>query len=225
MNDFDYEVLQRKRLAKQARYVKRGSRSKKCSLPSDGITRKGWKRMNGEIVTYDLSRPMDWATFKSMSVDLQREYILKLREKYNATCKQFATMFGVGYWAVYEYLSGTLGVTGVAKHRMSAKNREDWEEFITRPDDYEPKECDACSVETTEDISTSIGKFTSKGIEIDDSVTTEKTDDLSPAMHMDSMIFSFSGKLNAEGIYNSIKDALADNPEGTIRIEMQFVKE
>lgn len=229
INDFDWEVLQKKRLAKQAKYVKRGSRSKKCSLPSDRITRKEWNRMNGEIATYNLNRPMDWKTFKSMSIDLQREYILKLREKYNATCKQFAQLFGVGYWAVYEHVAGTLKITGGAKHKMSDSDREAWEKFVTNTkklatNDYESEEGNTCFVET-EDISTSIEKITSKGIAIDDSDAAEESNDSISTMHMDSMTFTFSGKLNAEAVYNSIKTALTDNPEGTICIEIQFVKE
>ena len=34
MNDFDFDCLQKKRLAQQAKYRKRGSKSKKCT-PSD----------------------------------------------------------------------------------------------------------------------------------------------------------------------------------------------
>lgn len=37
MNDFDYENLQKKRLARNA-YAKKGSRSKKCTLPDDYLT-------------------------------------------------------------------------------------------------------------------------------------------------------------------------------------------
>ena len=38
MNDFDYDALQKKRIAAGARHMKRGSRSKRCSLPSDNLT-------------------------------------------------------------------------------------------------------------------------------------------------------------------------------------------
>ena len=40
MRDFDYEVLQRKRIAQQAKHKKKGSKTCKCSLPSDYLTAK-----------------------------------------------------------------------------------------------------------------------------------------------------------------------------------------
>lgn len=40
MTDFDYDVKQRRELARAAKYRKRGSKSKKCTLPSDYLTQK-----------------------------------------------------------------------------------------------------------------------------------------------------------------------------------------
>ena len=35
MNDFEFDCLQKKRLAQQAKYRKRGSKSKKCPMSTD----------------------------------------------------------------------------------------------------------------------------------------------------------------------------------------------
>lgn len=51
MNDFDYEVMQRKRLARQAFHRKSGSKSKKCPMSTDHMTRKQWLERCGESVT------------------------------------------------------------------------------------------------------------------------------------------------------------------------------
>ena len=60
MNDFDYDALQKKRIASGAFHMKRGSRSKRCSLPSDNLTPAQLKRRNGPVSTYKLDQPMSW---------------------------------------------------------------------------------------------------------------------------------------------------------------------
>lgn len=103
MKDFDYEVLQRKRLASQARYRKNGSKSKKCSLPSDGMSHKQWKERNGEVMEYNLSKPMSWKAFTKMPLDLQRKYLENLRDKYEVTAtavaEQLFDIQATSFWA------------------------------------------------------------------------------------------------------------------------------
>lgn len=95
MNDFDYDVLQKKRTAAGARHMKRGSRSKRCSLPSDNLTPAQLKRRNGPVSTYKLDEPMRWDDFKSMPVDLQKRYMSNLIETYGATNEMLGDMFYV----------------------------------------------------------------------------------------------------------------------------------
>ena len=93
MNDFDYDVLQKKRTAAGARHMKRGSRSKRCSLPSDNLTPAQLKRRNGPVSTYKLDEPMRWDDFKDMPVDLQKQYLTNLVETYGATNEMLGDMF------------------------------------------------------------------------------------------------------------------------------------
>ena len=95
MNDFDYDALQKKRIAAGARRMKRGSRSKRCSLPSDHLTPAQLKRRNGPVSTYKLDEPMRWDDFKSMPVDLQKQYLTYLVETYGATNEMLGDMFYV----------------------------------------------------------------------------------------------------------------------------------
>ena len=95
MNDFDYDVLQKKRTAAGARHMKRGSRSKRCSLPSDNLTPAQLKRRNGPVSTYKLDEPMRWDDFKAMPVDLQKQYLTNLVETYGATNEMLGDMFYV----------------------------------------------------------------------------------------------------------------------------------
>ena len=95
MNDFDYDALQKKRIAAGARHMKRGSRSKRCSLPSDNLTPAQLKRRNGPVSTYKLDAPMMWDDFKAMPVDLQKKYLTYLVETYGATNEMLGDMFYV----------------------------------------------------------------------------------------------------------------------------------
>lgn len=95
MNDFDYDALQKKRIAAGARHMKRGSRSKRCSLPSDNLTPAQLKRRNGPVSTYKLDAPMGWDDFKAMPVDLQKKYLTNLVETYGATNEMLGDMFYV----------------------------------------------------------------------------------------------------------------------------------
>ena len=95
MNDFDYEVKQKRELARAARYRKRGSKSKKCSLPSDYLTQKQLRERNGNVEYYSLNAPMKWATYKTMPDDLKAEYITSLANRYHVTQTDIAEMMGV----------------------------------------------------------------------------------------------------------------------------------
>ena len=95
MNDFDYDALQKKRIAAGARHMKRGSRSKRCSLPSDNLTPAQLKRRNGPVSTYKLDAPMRWDDFKAMPMDLQKQYLTNLVETYGATNEMLGDMFYV----------------------------------------------------------------------------------------------------------------------------------
>lgn len=84
MNDFEWDALQKKRIAAGARHMRRGSKSKKCALPSDYMTQAEWKRRNGKVSTYNMNQPMNWTEFRDMPVDLQQSYIESLQRRFGA---------------------------------------------------------------------------------------------------------------------------------------------
>ena len=93
MHDFDYDAMQKKRIARGASHMKRGSKSKKCTLPSDYLTAAQKRRLNGPVSTYKLDEPMNWESFKAMPEDLQKKYILRLQENYGANDEMIGKMF------------------------------------------------------------------------------------------------------------------------------------
>lgn len=141
MRDFDYEVWQRKILARQAKHKKNGSKSRQCSLPSDRMTNKQWKERCGEVVTYDLGRPMGWIEFKSMPADMKKEYVERLIQKYSVTASDLARMFGCGATAVTKLCkSDDVGIEFHAGKRMNAEQRARFAEFLSVAEPCQPDE-------------------------------------------------------------------------------------
>lgn len=107
MNDAQYTFQQtsqeRKRTGRGAAARKNGSKSKKCSLPSDNLTESQKKKLNGECKKYDLSGPMNWKQFIAMPKDLQSEYIRKI-VSYGGGKRDAAEMFGCTVGALSQYL-------------------------------------------------------------------------------------------------------------------------
>lgn len=70
--------------------VRQGGRT--VRLPSDNLTAKQRKELNGKVMTYDISMPTVWAEFKNWPVNLKCEYIRRLEEKYNVSTREIAEM-------------------------------------------------------------------------------------------------------------------------------------
>lgn len=86
---------ERKRVGRGAFAKKGGSKSKKCSLPTDYMTRKEILKMNGEIETYKLNVPRKWEEYKQLPTDIRKAYLENLFGKYCGTETAVAKMFGV----------------------------------------------------------------------------------------------------------------------------------
>lgn len=78
MNDFDYDIVQKKRVARGA-FAHVNRKRGKCRLPSDYLTAAQKKAMNGAVKTYNITRPMPLDEFKGMPDDLQREYLRNMQ--------------------------------------------------------------------------------------------------------------------------------------------------
>lgn len=54
----------------------------RVKFPSDYLSKKELKAMNGVVKSYNLNKPMTWKEFRSMPQDLQVMYIKKLRNEF-----------------------------------------------------------------------------------------------------------------------------------------------
>lgn len=118
MHDFDYDAMQKKRIARGASHMKRGGKSKKCTLPSDYLTAAQKRKLNGPVSTYKLDEPMSWESFKAMPEDLQKKYILNLQETYQANNDMLGKMFGVTGVSVCR-MRHALGVGAMGQSKMT----------------------------------------------------------------------------------------------------------
>lgn len=83
MNDFDWDCLQKKRIARNA--SKRVGLRKGCTLPSDSLTKAQRDKLNGEVISVTLNKPISWEEYKELPKELQTEYINALVRKYGVS--------------------------------------------------------------------------------------------------------------------------------------------
>lgn len=131
MNDFDYDVLQKKRIASGAKHIKHGSKSKKCTLPSDYLTAKQRKELNGTMDTYKLDVPMEWKSFKKMPLDIQQEYISRLQERFEPRQDAVASMFGVRATSMNHYFhQNGLKWVNTGRKLQNLELVQEWQKFL-----------------------------------------------------------------------------------------------
>jgi hypothetical protein len=170
MSVFYEEVRRGKELAKGSRHRKNGSKSRKCSLPSDRLTEKQRKKLNGDIMSYQLKQPKTWEQFKAMPVDIQQEFVMCLQSEFNIGTAQFAAMFGIAkntFWLHCNKHDLRLKRSGY--RMMSIANSMAWGAFLKSGS--QAPISDAPDVPTTstptQEVSGDTGRSTgSKGMEM-----------------------------------------------------------
>jgi len=134
MNDFDYDVKEKKRIARGAFAKKGGSRSKRCTLPGDYLSAAEKRKLSTTLVSANLKAPMDWATFKNLPTEIKREYLEWLIGTYGARQNWVAKdMFGISKEAFRLYLNAhepTLTNVFPLSGRFKAEQREKWLAFV-----------------------------------------------------------------------------------------------
>ena len=129
MNDFDYDAMQKKRIARGYHNKVRPKRG--CTLPSDYLTKKEKEKMNGEVHTYSLQQPMSWEQFKVLPNDLKKEYLEYLKENFNASNYMVAEMLGVskGFFSNYLATCSIQGRHGGSNPRPDALEKKAFKEW------------------------------------------------------------------------------------------------
>jgi len=127
---FNDDVREKKKIAGQARYRKRGSRSKKCTLSTDRMTHKQWLERCGETVTYNINKPIAWEEFCKLPIHIQKEYLLNLIKQYSTTASDLARMFGITAQTVSKHCSADeIGIRFTPGKRMTKEARQAFDAF------------------------------------------------------------------------------------------------
>ena len=203
MTEFDYDVMQRKRLARQAQYKKNGPKSRKCTLPHDHLTPAQLRKKNGEVICFNMNKPIrSWKEFRGLSRESAVEYIQKLGDQYRPSVGDLSRMFGCSYNAVKSYLTG-IGAP-LQSGRMPVEFRAAWDEFLKDPEEVAPEEAEpeeapveAVTEEEPEEAKTTVSE---------------------PPMHMKEFSIEFSGNISYAGIVNSLRCILGDAPSGSVKV-------
>ena len=101
MTDAEYLFRQtsseRKRIGR-GDYNKKRQGGKVIRFPSDGLSRKEKKALNGEVMTYRFYKPITWEEFKKLPNDIRQEYLDMIKEKFGLIPGPLmAESFGVVY--------------------------------------------------------------------------------------------------------------------------------
>lgn len=133
MDDFTYDCLQKKRIAQSAK--KRVGLRKGCILPSDYLTPAQKKKLNGDVISVNLNKPISYKYFKVLSEDMQTMYYNHLVDEFGVLQADIAKMFGVTNNSLCSYLSKR----GISVHKQTntkadqlrrKANEEKWQLFL-----------------------------------------------------------------------------------------------
>lgn len=93
---FREECADRKRTARGAFNKKtHNGKGGRVKFPSDYLSEKEKRKMNGEIKTFKMNQPISWEEFKTYPDDIKRQYIRSLRVRFQVPDKLIAEMMGV----------------------------------------------------------------------------------------------------------------------------------
>ena len=82
MKEFYDTVRERKALVPSAAHRVCGSKSKKCSLPSDSLTDAQKRKLSGPVRTYSPTKPCTWDEFKCMPKDIAQEWLDNVQNEF-----------------------------------------------------------------------------------------------------------------------------------------------
>ena len=80
---FQQDIREKKAAGRGAFHKKCGSKSKKCTLPSDYLTRKEKAKLNSECKSWSMKKFYSWEEFKQMPDDIRLQYVHSLINRYN----------------------------------------------------------------------------------------------------------------------------------------------
>lgn len=109
MTDIQYvyqsDIHEKKSTGRGVFHKKNGSKSKKCTMPSDYLSIKEKMGMSGECKTYNMRKFYTYEEFKQFPDDIQLQYLNSLINRYDVTIAAIADeLFHITPAGLYKYL-------------------------------------------------------------------------------------------------------------------------
>ena len=102
---FQQDIKEKKAAGRGAFHRKCGSKSKKCTLPHERLTKKELEKMNGEVMTYNPNAWYSWEEFMKLPDEYQTKYVNSLMTRYNCSFAAVAeVVFGKKSTNLYAFL-------------------------------------------------------------------------------------------------------------------------
>lgn len=132
MNEAAYAFVstskERKQLGQSARKRVTG-KSKYVTMPSDNLTPKERKELNGKLSTYEMDKPHTYLELLAFPKDIRKEYLQGIMDKYHPSINDLAySMLHCGRNTALELLKG-LGVNWERSYR-NATQKFEWRVFL-----------------------------------------------------------------------------------------------
>lgn len=125
---YTQDIRDKKSTARSASKTNRKGKGP-VKLPSDYLTKKEFKKMNGEVQNYNMSKRVNWSVFKFWPKDIQQEYLNKINDKLKATMKDLSEMFRCSVPTINRYFDDHGLVYQSDRGRRSCKEDPEWKKF------------------------------------------------------------------------------------------------
>lgn len=158
---FTQDIREKKQVARSASKTNRQGKGP-VKLPSDYMSKKELKKMNGEIMNYNLSQAVNWQNFKFWPKDIQQEYLNKI----NDTFLDLERVFKTTVTTIRLYFKSRGLVYQSEKGRRTVKDTPVFQDFcegILRIKKVEVEKCFTDKIETDIWPCLNCGSFTVTG--------------------------------------------------------------
>ena len=167
----------------------------RVKFPSDYLSKKELKAMNGDVKSYNFNKPMTWEEFRSMPQDLQIMYIKKLRNEFGVPDIVLSKAMGIcksSFSKAMKDLNLSLGKSAGATGKQwlnsekSSKFSEYWNKFENKKEDNIEEESAKNETEHVEEtdvsktfvqIGTCVAEGLAEGVKRYDDSSTKITND------------------------------------------------
>lgn len=182
----------------------------RVKFPSDYLSKKELKAMNGVVKSYNINKPMTWKEFRSMPQDLQIIYIKKLRNEFGVPDIVLSKAMGIcksSFSRAMSELNLSLGKCAGAKSKQwldsekSFKFFEYWNKFNNEKTVEEDSAEDEAEVVEETDISE----------EKSNDYTTDNTIDASEMDCGADELFHYGTKYNSGRYPSATLDRVAES--------------